>query len=77
MFLAHRSHGGSKLTPEAARLALQECERIGLARAVAAIENTVRNGWKGLREPQQNGHGANGQPQQTDVWGRVILKVPQ
>lgn len=54
---AHRRHSKTSLTPEGERRALGKLRKWGEARAVAAIENSLEQGYRGLFEPSENGNG--------------------
>src|SRR5260221_1368312 len=60
-FDKHRRNGKARKewTAYAKRLALRDCEKFGPARAVAAIEHSILNGWKAIYEPKSsaNSHG--------------------
>lgn len=48
----HRSEIKHKLTPEARKAWLKKCADIGEARAIAAIDHSIANGWQGMFEPK-------------------------
>jgi uncharacterized protein YdaU (DUF1376 family) len=52
-FKAHRDEIRKPITPRAGTMLLRQIEDMGPARAVAAIQHTIANGWQGLREPEQ------------------------
>ena len=56
-YVKHRREKRSALTPTAAARALKKLEAIGPARAVAALEHSISNGWTGIFEPPPNGNG--------------------
>ena len=39
------------VTPISAKMSLKALSKMGLERAIAAIEHTIANGWQGIREP--------------------------
>ncbi len=55
LFVQHRIEIRDSLTPTAARMQLKKLEKIGVERAVIAIEHSVSNGWKGIFEPKNEG----------------------
>ena len=59
-WLGFRSERKPKVTPRSAKMALKKLEQFGPARAVAAIETSIANGYQGLFEPGGNGNGRNG-----------------
>ena len=59
----HRIEIGKPMTPLAAAKTLAKCESLGPARAIAAIDHSIANGWQGLFEPQAtNGNGSGKGP---------------
>ena len=50
-FAQHRREIRKPLTPTASKLTLEQLERIGEDRAIAAIRHTIAKGWQGIREP--------------------------
>ena len=57
----HREEIRKPLTPKAIDQTLKKCAKWGQDRAIAAIEHTVANGWQGIREPEAENSGGNGQ----------------
>lgn len=51
MFGQHRRELRKPLTPTASKMALEQLERMGEDRAIAAIKHTIAKGWQGIREP--------------------------
>lgn len=60
-WLRHRAEKKKKATPTSQRNALKALERIGVERAVAAIEFSVSKGWDGIFEEQSRGSSSLGQ----------------
>ena len=56
----HRREIRKKLTPLAAHRQLAQLEAMGEARAIAAIEHSIQNGWTGIFE-SKDVHNGNGQ----------------
>lgn len=57
----HRREIRKRLTPLAVTTQLKQLASLGPARAVAAIEHSIANGYTGIYEPKGNGnHGGNG-----------------
>ena len=52
---AHRREIRKPLTPMAARKQLSNCAKMGVARAVEAIEYSIGNSWQGIFEDRSNG----------------------
>ncbi len=52
---AHRIEIKHALTSTSAGKQLSSCEKMGVTRAIAMIENTIEKGWTGLREPDNDG----------------------
>lgn len=52
-WLTHRRQQRKPVTPEAARRSLEKLSRMGAARAVMAIRESVANNWAGIFEPKQ------------------------
>lgn len=69
-FGKHRSEIRKPLKPTMTKAMLDGLERIGEARAIAAIRHTIANGWVGLREPDaKDVQNAQRQPaQQGEIW---------
>jgi hypothetical protein len=65
-FIKHRSEIKKPLTPLAIRKQLKALEKIGPARAVAAIDHSIANGWTGIYEPKD---GAGNVVQQPPIKG--------
>jgi hypothetical protein len=53
----HRSEKRQTLTPTARKQQLKRLAAMGPARAVAAIEYSIANGWTGVFEPKENPNG--------------------
>jgi len=51
------------VTPISGAMALRALSKMGVDRAVAAIEHTIANGWQGIREPDQPREINPGDPQ--------------
>lgn len=59
----HRQEIGHPMTPTAAAKTLAKCAAWGPSRAIAAIDHSAGNGWRGLFEPdpaKMNGHASGG-----------------
>ena len=53
----YRREAGKKLTPSTATRQLAAMAKIGLDRAIAAIDHSIENGWQGIYEQEhKNGH---------------------
>jgi len=50
----HRSEIKKKLTPSCAVMQLKEFESWGITRSIRAIEYTIKKGWQGIKEPEEN-----------------------
>ena len=50
-WVQYRKESRKKLTPSTIRYQLKRLEKWGHDRAIAAIEETITQGWVGLREP--------------------------
>lgn len=50
------------LKPTTMKLQLAECEKMGPAKAVAALKHSMKQGWTGLFQEKQNGQSRNGKP---------------
>jgi uncharacterized protein YdaU (DUF1376 family) len=50
-WMQHRRERRAPLTPTATAEWLRKCEAMGEARAIAAIEHSIANGWQGMFEP--------------------------
>jgi hypothetical protein len=53
----HRREIKKKLTPLATRRQLAALEDMGEAKAIAAIQHSIANGWQGIFEPQEKKNG--------------------
>jgi DNA-binding transcriptional regulator YhcF (GntR family) len=49
----HRKQIKKKLTPLAAKKQLKMLSEIGVSKAIAAIDHSIKNGWQGIFEPKQ------------------------
>lgn len=61
----HRKQIRKPLTPMSARKGLAQCEAMGAARAIAAINRSIANGWRGIFEDsngQATGNARTSQP---------------
>lgn len=68
-WLTHRKEKRSPLTPTTAKNQLKKFVEWGPERSVAAIEQSIANGWTGVFEPKQGdlfGGNARASPSQTD-----------
>ncbi len=61
-WLQHRKEIKEPLKPTSEKQQLQNLERIGVDRAIAMIRHTIFKGWRGLREPDEFGHGQTTTP---------------
>lgn len=50
-FIAHRKEIKKPMTPMAMKKQMNALESLGPARAIAAINHSIRNGWQGIFEP--------------------------
>lgn len=55
-FRTHRRESKKKLTPTAERSQLKRLEKIGVDRAIAAIEHSIAQGWQGIFESNERGN---------------------
>jgi len=78
-WVRHRKEIKSPLTPTQTDAVLRKLERWGISRSLAAIENTIENGWIGLREPDGAGksRGDPGDPRGTIATGQSYLAKRQ
>lgn len=69
-FGKHRSEIRKPLKPTMTKGILAELERMGEARAIAAIRHTIAKGWQGIREPEAQTTFGGQRPaaQQTENW---------
>jgi hypothetical protein len=51
-FVQHRSEKRAPLTLTAARMQLARLEKMGVDRAMAALQHSIENGWTGVFEPK-------------------------
>jgi hypothetical protein len=58
----HRREIGKRLTPTSVRQQFAKLAGMGEARAVAAIEHSIANGYQGIYEPTGRSAGVNGRP---------------
>jgi hypothetical protein len=58
-WLQHRVELKKPATPTAQKRMLARLEKLGVGRAIAALEATIENGWKGVWEPKANGSAAS------------------
>lgn len=56
IFKQHRSEIKKPLTPTSTKERLQECLKLGEAKAIEAIRYSVANGWQGIWEKNGRGH---------------------
>lgn len=52
-WLQHRREIKKPVTPMSVKATLSECERMGVERAITAIQFTIFKGWQGLKEPDE------------------------
>ena len=81
-WMQHRTESRNKLTPTAARQQLAKLASMGEARAIAAIEHSLANGWQGIYEPKEHHH-ANHNPDDrrnaraTREWSEPVTALPR
>ena len=63
----HRREIRKRQTPTSRKRQLASCEKMGVARAIAMIENTIEKGWMGLREPDSKPNIAPGDFRDADA----------
>jgi len=54
-WIEHRKSFKPSLTSRALELAVSKCQKLGMDRAIIALQESVINGWKGIFEPKTNG----------------------
>lgn len=65
-----------KLTPSTVSKQLKELSEWGSAKAIQAINNSIRNGWQGLFDPvQRPGQAATGSVEAEQAWQTVLDSV--
>lgn len=55
-FVKFRHEKKKYLTVDACLIALRNCEKWGVQRAIQSIDNSIMNGWQGLFEPKDGGY---------------------
>ena len=67
-YIAHRRDLRHRLTPRSARMQLRKLAAIGPERAVAAIEHSIANGYRGIFEPPQAAAAAPQRKKPMSLW---------
>jgi len=69
---AHRREKKKPITPRSRGMALKQLEAMGPDRAIAAIENSIANGYQGIFEPKASAGGSRYGPK--DITGNQVLQ---
>ena len=54
-WVAYRQEQKKPVSERSAKMSLKELEKMGVTRAIAAINHSIANGWQGIFEPKGNG----------------------
>jgi hypothetical protein len=68
----HRREIRKKLTPSAAKRQLADLAQMGEARAIAAIQHSIKQGWTGIFEDKN--HDAKNQQRRAEKAGREFAE---